>query len=74
MAEWFKATVLKAVGQQILARGFKSLFLRQFLYTYNYFLQLCTDPKICQKNRRAYLVGLVEENGTIIVLKMSDCS
>jgi hypothetical protein len=30
MAEWFKATVLKAVSQQKLARGFKSLSLRLF--------------------------------------------
>jgi len=28
MAEWFKATVLKAVSQKELTRGFKSLFLR----------------------------------------------
>jgi len=30
MAEWFKATVLKAVSQLKLARGFKSLSLRLF--------------------------------------------
>lgn len=38
MAEWFKATVLKAVSQKNLTRRFESLFLRQYIYINKFFI------------------------------------